>query len=84
MSNMVEKIRINASEHSLVSLAGSHFVVDVVHLKVIGRLYEGTLEAADNLGEAFVHVERLITDDVRTAVIEKMVARAVTQTVQND
>ncbi len=79
---MVEKIRINAWQHSLVAHSGSHFVVDVVNLTVLGRMYEGTLEAADNLGEAFVHVERAIADEVRSAVIEKMVARAVTQAVQ--
>ncbi len=81
---MVEKLRINAWQHSLVAYAGINFVVDVVHLQVLGRMYEGTLEKADNLGEAFVHVERMIADDVRQAVIEKMVARAVTQAVQND
>ncbi len=81
---MVEKLRINAWEHALVVHSGYHFVVDVVHLQVLGRVFEGTLEAANNLGEASVHVERMIADEVRQAVIKKMVAKAVTQTMQAD
>lgn len=76
---MLEKILVNVRQHVIVSYSDSRFVVDSQALEVLGRLYEGTLEASRSLGEAWCLVDRYLNDDVRQAVVEKLVAKAVAQ-----
>ncbi len=76
---MVEKVCVNAGQHALIIHGSARYVVDSTTLYVLGRLFEGTLEAGTRLGEAWCLVETMVPDELRAAVVEKVVARAVAQ-----
>ncbi len=76
---MVEKICVNVGQHALITYNGVRFVVDSTTLYVLGKMHEGTLEAGQHLGEAYCLVETMVPDELRQAVVEKVVAKAVAQ-----